>query len=252
MKIVFLVGNNRELALYRVAGRGVKVSAVIGAEAQDGILGSWRRACEQLGISCLLVGRKGVSDVIDGLSPDVLVSIGFPYILPADVLNHVGRLALNVHPTLLPKYRGPRSGYYILANNDTQSGVTIHRMTGQVDRGDIARQASFSLSVFDTPVSMMRKSRALEADLLADVLDDVVRGRELTWAPQDESQASEYLAMRTPDDSIMDPAKPLIELYHHIRACNAEKYPAFFEVEGQRVYVKLWRACKSEGEDDML
>lgn len=252
MKIAFIVGNNRELTLHRAVDRGLRVSVVIGARAQADLLGSWRQACDRLGVPFSLVSRSGISRAIGDLSPDVLVSIGFPYVIPADVLNCDGRLALNVHPTLLPKYRGPRSGYYILANNESQSGVTIHRMTAEVDRGDILRQASFPLSVFDTPSSMMRKSRAVEADLLADVLDDVVRGRELKWTPQDESQASEYPKMRTPDDSILDPGKPLIELYHHIRACDAEKYPAFFEVEGQRVYVKLWRARKPEGEDDMI
>lgn len=251
MRIVFVVGNDRERTLYRAAGRGVRVAGVIAARTQHERLASWRTACQLLGVPYREVDRKGATTAIQELEPALLVSIGFPYILLEELLQRIP-LALNVHPTLLPKYRGPRTAYYILANNEDESGVTIHRMTAQVDAGDIVGQQAFALSPFDTPASMMRKSREVEADLLADVLEDLAMGHELTFTPQDESQVSEFMLMRTPEHSVLDPTRPLLELYPHIRACDPDKYPAFFELKGQRVCIRLWRANKPAGEEDMI
>ena len=70
--------------------------------------------------------------------------------------------------------------------------------------------------------------------------------------PQNEADATEYTYVRTPKDSEIDWNKSLKELYNEIRACDPEDFPAFFYVEGQKVYIKLWRQNKLSEEEDMI
>ena len=69
---------------------------------------------------------------------------------------------------------------------------------------------------------------------------------------QDESLASTYNYMRTPNDSEINWNHSLKSLYNQIRACDPEKYPAFFYVNGEKVYIRLWRESKPEEESDMI
>jgi methionyl-tRNA formyltransferase len=59
--------------------------------------------------------------------------------------------------------------------------------------------------------------------------------------PQNENEATEYNVILTPKDSLLDWNKSLKELYNEIRACDSEEYPAYFIVDGQKVFIKLWR-----------
>lgn len=251
MSIVFLVGNNRELCLYKCFGAGIKVNHVIGYVGQKERLDTWERACNLLDVPLSLINKSELASLLKKVNPSMVVSIGFPILIEKEILS-LDCLFINVHPTLLPKYRGAHSGWFILANNEKESGVTIHYLTEGMDEGDVIAQQKFVLTPFDTPTSMYKKSRELEAKMLVEVLSDFSHGIELKRIKQNESEATSYTMLRTPEDSRIDPSKPLEELFHTIRACDPDKYPAFFEFEGQKVCIKLWRPEKSLDEEDLL
>jgi len=69
---------------------------------------------------------------------------------------------------------------------------------------------------------------------------------------QDAAQATEYRIKRKPEDSEIDPQRPLLDLYNQIRACDPDDYPAYFYVEGQKVCIGLWRQDKPGSELDMI
>lgn len=69
---------------------------------------------------------------------------------------------------------------------------------------------------------------------------------------QDESKATIYKDIRTPKDSHIDWNKPLKDLYNEIRACDPNDYPAYVLINGEKVYIKMWRSEKEEGESDMI
>lgn len=252
MNIAFLSGGARHNALRYLLEQGEKVGSVITPFLSD----SNRRfesvilTAVEFGVPVYPVAREGVFELLEKLKPDVIVSCGFPYIISKKTIA-LARYAINVHPTLLPKYRGFRSGPYILINGEKSSGVTVHFITSQMDRGGILVQESFPLSVFDTPSSVYRKGQEIEPKILYEAIQ-LLKDGSYSVIAQDENEASEYSKVRTPADSIIDPQKPLIELINEIRACDPETYPAYFLYAGQKVCIKLWRPEKGSDEWDMI
>jgi methionyl-tRNA formyltransferase len=252
MRIVFLSGGARHKALKHLLQNGEDVCGVItphlssaNSRFQEVVL-----TAVEFGVPVYPVTREGVNEVVQSLKPDILVSCGFPYILNKACIESV-RYAINVHPTLLPKYRGFRSGAYILINGEKESGVTVHFLTENMDRGDILIQKAFPLTPFDTPKSMYGKGQAIEPQALYEAIQLLKSGHFSAW-PQDERQASEYNIVRTPADSEIDAERPLSLLVNEIRACDPDAYPAYFYYEGHKVCIKLWRPNKSSDELDML
>ncbi len=204
----------------------------------------------EFGISVFPIKKNDVTPTLKKFNYDILISCGFSYIIDKEAIDRA-KYAINVHPTLLPKYRGYRSGPYIIMNGETKTGVTIHLLADKMDKGDIIAQEEFDISPFDTTKSIFRKCREIEPPLLHSVIQQIKSGTIQPYS-QDESQSSTYCYMRTPKDSEIDWNKPLKDLYNEIRACDAKDYPAFFYVEGQKVFIKLWRQKKPQKEEDMI
>ena len=252
MRIAFLSGGARHRALKYLLQNGEDVCGVItpylsaaNSRFQEVVL-----TAIEFGVPVYPVNRDGVLESLQRLKPDIIVSCGFPYIL-TQVCIETARYAVNVHPTLLPKYRGFRSGAYILINGERESGVTVHFLTADMDRGGILVQKSFALTPFDTPKSMYRKGQEIEPQALHEAIQ-LIKSGNFTARPQDECLASEYNAVRTPADSEIDPQRSLASLINEIRACDYDAYPAYFYHEGHKVCIKLWRPDKDIGESDML
>ena len=155
-----------------------------------------------------------------------------------------------MHPTRLPKYRGPTSGAYVILNEEEFSGSTVHIMSEEFDKGDIILQSKVALSKFDTVKSMQRKVYSSEPKLLLKSIDLILNG--FSPIPQIESEASEYPKLRTPDDSQIDPSKSLLELFNNIRASDHEEFPAHFFLNGEKVCIRLWRPNKKNDELDSI
>ena len=136
-------------------------------------------------------------------------------------------------------------------NGEKQTGVTDHFLTTEMDQGEIIAQTSFDVIPFDTTKSLFRKCQEIEPELIYSVLEQIRTGQVQAY-PQDESRASDFSHIRTPEDSFIDWNKSLKELFNEIRACDPIDYPAFFFVDGQKVYIKLWRPEKPETDFDMI
>lgn len=192
---------------------------------------------------------KEIYEFTKNINFDILISSGYPFVIPEEVFSRA-KYAINFHPTLLPKYRG-RYLHYILINNDPETGVTAHFIDSSLDTGPIIGQIKYPVSSFDTIKSLSRKNIDAEVKLVLEVLHKITQGTIAAQA-QDESQASSYFEKRVPEDSEIDPSKPLQDLFYEIRCCDPELYPAYFHVDGQKVYIKLFRKEKPEDELDMI
>lgn len=236
--VVLFGGVGREAAVEALAARGVAIRAVIVPANRAGRFDRATARFRAAGLPVTSSERSGLDAALLPHAGAVLLSIGFPFLLPAALLAR-HPLALNVHPTLLPAYRGPTSGAYILLNGERASGSTVHLIEAEVDSGDIVAQSRVELTRFDTIRSLQRKVYATEPGLLLRALDHLDAGE--IPRRQDASLASLYPKKRTPEDSRVDPSRPLLELYDAIRACDPDDFPAFFEIEGQKVCIRLWR-----------
>lgn len=150
------------------------------------------------GTDLLLPGSvHALPGLLAAYRPDVLLVFGFNWYLPADVLA-VPRLgALNVHPSALPRYRGPSPVLWAIRNGDPCLGLSVHRMTSRIDAGPILAQLD-DLPLTDrvTSADVWELQRAALPGLLSQALDRLVRGDPGT--PQDEEQAT-YAGFPPPD-----------------------------------------------------
>ena len=140
------------------------------------------------GMDLLLPGNaRNLPAVLGAYQPDVLLVFGFNWRLPADVLA-VPRLgAVNVHPSALPRYRGPSPVLWAIRNGDPCMGLTVHRMTGQIDAGPTLAQAD-DLPLADrvTGEDVWRLQQAALPGLLEMALVRLAQGDPGT--PQDEER----------------------------------------------------------------
>jgi methionyl-tRNA formyltransferase len=152
------------------------------------------------------------------------------------------RLWLNVHPSLLPRWRGPAPVERSLMAGDCETGVTIHRTTAELDAGPIAAQQAFRVGPEDDAGAVYERAAELAVDLLDQVLPDPA------FVPQPDEGIT-YAAKLTPADRELDWTRPPAELLNRIRAL-APHVGARGDVLGRRVTV--WRARPAGAEAELV
>ena len=125
-----------------------------------------------------------VREQIAGLRPDILLCFAYGKIFSEKTLALFPRGAFNVHPSLLPRWRGPSPVQAAILNMDREAGVTIQSITAEMDAGDIAAQAAIPLDGTETAGSLLERLSDLGAQLLPSVLDEIESG-SLRCRPQE-------------------------------------------------------------------
>ncbi len=150
------------------------------------------------------------------LEPDVVVSAAYGGILPGRVLDLPRLGAVNVHPSLLPRYRGPDPVRRALWNGDAETGVTIQRMARQVDAGDILRQEVVPVDPDDNAGALTERLAEIGGRLLLRALRDLATERA---APQSQDAASATQAPKIrPEEEVSDFEPPAAVLAARARA----------------------------------
>ena len=139
-------------------------------------------------------------------NPDLFIVAAYGKIIPQDILELPEHGSLNIHPSLLPFYRGPTPIQTTLLNGDEKSGITIMKMDEQMDHGPILQQIPFTLENTDTFDWLMQSKFAQAAQILPSVIDDYVTGK-LKPQAQNDSQAT-YTKMITKKDGYIDLDNP--------------------------------------------
>ena len=164
------------------------------------------------------VNGSDALDAIRALKPDALIIAAFGQILKQPLLDIPKRGSLNVHASLLPKYRGaaPVAGA-LLAGEET-AGVTIMEVVLALDAGPVVAQRSLAIEPDDTTGTLTQKIAELGADLLVDVLPAWER-REITPQPQNDAQATYVRPVRR-EDATIDWSLSAEEVWRRVRAYN--------------------------------
>jgi methionyl-tRNA formyltransferase len=204
------------------AGRGRKLAAPPA-----------KKVAERLGIPVLQPEKLQAGLQLG--APTVVV-VAYGRLVPEELLAE--RLWLNVHPSLLPRWRGAAPVERALMAGEVETGVTIHRTVMELDAGPIVAQAAFLVEEDDDAGEVYARAAALAADLLDEVLADP----SPAFRPQPEEGVT-YASKIEPDDRILDLAKPARELVDVVRALSPH-IGARAELEGRSVTV--WRARVGE------
>ena len=148
--------------------------------------------------------------------PDVIVVAAYGHILRPAILSLPPHGCVNVHASLLPRYRGPSPIPMAILAGDTETGVTIMLMDEGADTGPILAQRAIPIEDHDTTGTLTAKLAALGAQLLVETLPAWVRG-EITPQPQDERQAT-YCQKWRKEDGRIDWSAPAGQIWRQVRA----------------------------------
>lgn len=175
------------------------------------------------------------------LGADGIVTAAFGQFLPTKLLDSVD-FAVNVHASLLPKYRGGAPIHYAIINGEQEAGVTIMEMVKKMDAGDMIAKASTPITDDDNVGTMFEKLAVIGRDLLLKTLPDYIAGN-IKPEPQDESKAT-FSPNITPEEERIDWNKSARDVFNHIRGL----YPwpvAHTLLDGKRF--KIYEATLAEG-----
>jgi methionyl-tRNA formyltransferase len=182
----------------------------------------------RLGIPVLQPERPGAGLELE--APTVVVC-AYGLLVPDELLAE--RLWLNVHPSLLPRWRGAAPVERAILAGDAETGVTIHRTVKELDAGPVAAQRAFPIGSDDDAGAVYERAAAIASDLLDDVL-----AHEPYFVPQPEEGVT-YAEKITPSDRVLDLDRPPDELVRRVRALSPH-VGARARLHGRDVTV--WRA----------
>jgi methionyl-tRNA formyltransferase len=199
-----------------------------------------KETAERLGIPVAQPARLDDTVAIDA---DTVVVCAYGLLIP-DALLERG-LWLNVHPSLLPRWRGAAPVERALMAGDTETGVTIHRTIAELDAGPIAARRAFAIAPDDDAGTVFARS----AEVAAELLDDVLAQSEQAFEPQSADGVT-YAEKIGPDDRVLDFARPVPELVNRVRALSPH-IGARAVVDGRPLIV--WKArAAADGSLELL
>lgn len=178
------------------------------------------------------------------LKPDLIVTAAFGQILPKALLDAPRLGAINVHASLLPKYRGGAPIHQAIIDGEKETGVTIMYMAPKLDAGDIISQQAIDIEANDDIGSMHDKLSFLGADLLAKTLPDIINGTN-ERIEQNEEEAT-FASNISREDERIDWSKSAQDIYNHIRGLSP--WPvAYTKLDDKNM--KLYQANIVEGKE---
>ncbi len=171
------------------------------------------------------------------LNPDALALAAFGQIIPQALLDISALGAINVHGSLLPKYRGAAPIQRALMAGEKFTGVTTMRMDATLDTGDILLSASLPIEINDTTGTLIEKLSSLGAGLLVETLDGLSNGT-LPRIPQDHAQSTLAPAL-TPEDALIRWEESAERICNRVRGL-VPRLSGVTQIEGKRL--KVWAA----------
>ena len=181
---------------------------------------------------------------IKALAPDVIFSFYYRRMVRAPVLAIPPAGCMNLHGSLLPKYRGRCPINWVLVNGETETGVTLHYMKPKPDDGDIVGQRRIPIADDDTARTLMDKAVRAAEGLLDDLLPRVKAGAA-PRIPQDHAKAT-YYGGRRPNDGEIDWNRDARDVRNLVRAVT-RPYPGAFSFVGERKCF-FWAVSEWQGD----
>jgi len=203
-----------------------------------------KQAAERLGLAVYQPERVRRPEAVERLrmlAPDAMVVVGYGQIIPQSVIDIAPLGILNVHASLLPKYRGAGPIQWAVVNGETHTGVTIMRIDAGLDTGDMLLKRETAIGPDENAVELGRRLAGMGADLLVEALDGLAAGT-IVPEKQDASQAT-YAPMLKKEDGRIDWSQPAAAIHNRVR--GLQPWPgAYTGLRGHTLHI--WRARPAE------
>lgn len=195
------------------------------------------------------INRPECLEFLKTLNPDLILVVSYGKILGEKVLNLPKLGCYNVHPSLLPKYRGASPIHRVLENGEEKTGVTIYRMVKELDAGPVALQVEVPIDPFETHDQLERKLLEVSKSLVLEFVRKIENGN-VVLREQDHSAAS-YAPLIRKEDLMIDFARDAVSVKDKIRAYDS-KPGASCVLNGQLVKLFGASAVDSSGDEPGL
>ncbi len=169
------------------------------------------------------------------LNPDLIVLISYGKILPVTILKTASIAAINVHPSLLPKYRGAAPMEWALINGDKKTGITVMTMHGRIDTGDVIMQKEVAIADTDDIFSLKKRLSEISPGLLAESLNMLLKGVSPTPQKGVPSRARKLVKK----DGLINWAKSASEIHNLVR--GVKEWPGAYTYLNGR-YLKIFNS----------
>jgi UDP-4-amino-4-deoxy-L-arabinose formyltransferase/UDP-glucuronic acid dehydrogenase (UDP-4-keto-hexauronic acid decarboxylating) len=181
---------------------------------------------------------EAIAATIGALKPSIIYSFSYRHLIPESVLELAPHGAFNLHPSLLPAYRGRAPVNWVLVNGERETGVTLHHMVARADAGDIVGQRAVAIEDSDNALTLNQKLVPLGVGLIDELHPKIVAGTALR-RKMDIAKGS-YFGRRKPDDGRIDWRWPARRIFNLVRAVTHPYPGAFCFVGGHKLFV--WEA----------
>lgn len=224
----------------RPSGRGMQVSA-----------SPVKRLAAELGLPVLqpdkIKNNLEFRTELESIRPEAIVVVGYGRIIPQWMIDLPPLGNINLHASLLPKYRGAAPIQWAIANGETITGVTIMRIDAGLDTGDILAQRELDIAPDDTSETLAPRLAEMGAQLMVETLPAWQQSR-IQPRPQDHSQATLAPILKK-EDGLMDFRRTAAELYNRLR--GFQPWPgAYTSFRGKSLHV--WKARSLASADGVI
>ena len=176
--------------------------------------------------------KEHVDDVLR-YEPELILTCAYGQFVPVRILEYPRLGCINVHPSLLPKYRGGAPIHHAVMGGETETGVSLIQMTKAMDAGDIYARATTPLGKDETMAELNQRLLVLSKQLVKDNLEDYIAGK-LVGEPQDDSKVILGLNITKEEEKVQFAVEDVQTLYNHIRGLIDWPMP-YGVVDGKRI-----------------
>lgn len=225
MRVVFLGTPQFAVpSLEQVAAAGHEVAAVVTqpdrprGRGQQLAASPVKQTAVRLGIPVHQperVSRPEAVEYLRALAPEAMVVVGYGRIIPQSVIDLAPLGIINVHASLLPKYRGAGPIQWAIINGEQRTGVTTMRIDAGLDTGEMLLKAETEIGPEENAVELGQRLAPMGAELLVRTLEGLAAGR-ITGEKQDDAQAT-YAPLLKKEDGAIDWSRPAREIHNRVR-----------------------------------
>lgn len=243
MKIVFLGNHTVGVKVLEVISKTQEISGVVAhpQDPEDGVkyLSVYDFAVQK-GFNVIRSNSKDnvLEDFVAQAQPDLLWVTDYRYIIPSFLFEKVPLGAVNLHPSLLPKYRGRAPINWAILNGETELGLTAHFIDEGMDSGDIIEQRRFELLEEQNVADALEILYPIYQEVTSTVLGHFESG-QIPRKPQNHALATSF-PRRKPQDGLIDWQQSALHIRNMVRAL-AKPYPGAFTYLRQQK-IMIWKA----------
>jgi methionyl-tRNA formyltransferase len=220
---------------------GIKVDLVVTHQDdpnENVWFGSVAQLCQEKNIAYITPNSNQLVELIpklQALAPDYIFSFYYRHMIPSEILASAKIAALNMHGSLLPKYRGRAPVNWAILHGETETGATLHVMEAKPDAGDIVGQSAVAIGPDETATEVFGKVSDAAVKVINQALPDLIAGK--VPRKPNELQKGSYFGGRKPSDGQIHWNQTARQVHNLVRAV-APPYPgAFTDHEGKTVIV---------------